>query len=183
MFKIKVLLNFWETELMFKLEYCPVEKKTFNIKVEKQKNKVHYDLFANSNSAYSNHRKNFYTLYEKIKFVPRHTIQHQVVCSDYFSTLMSPFQLASDSHIWLHRSKNTHTKLRFLRMAAWHQLLLYLTQGKQGKCAEVAAKFWLSDRGVFKTHMHTKWVHILQKCAKGAEARVAQRHAGWCDTS
>lgn len=190
-------------ELVFKLEYCPVKKETFNIKVEKQKNKVQCGPFAYSNSTYSNHRKTFYTLYEKTKFVAnkrsrflwfktqinwckrffllgsrksysnrclklRHTIQHQVVCSDYFATLKSSFQVASDSHIWLHGSKNTHVKLR---MAVWHQLLLYLTQGKQGKCAEVTAKFWLSHRGVFKTHMCTKWDHILQKSAKGTDCQ------------
>lgn len=98
-------------------------------------------------------------------------MQHQVVYSDYFATLKSSFQMASDSHIWLHRSKNTHMKLRFLRMAAWHQLLLSLTQGKQGKCAEVAAKSWLSHRGVFKIHMYTKWVHTLQKSAKGTDCQ------------
>lgn len=115
-------------ELAFKLEYSPVKKKTFNIKVEKQKSKVHCDLFAYSYSAYSNHRKTFYTLYEKMKLVankrsrflwfkilinlfkrlfllrsrksqsnrclkPRHTIQHQVVYSDFFATLKSSFQL------------------------------------------------------------------------------------------
>lgn len=58
-------------ELVFKLEYCPVKKEKFNRKVEKQKNKVHCDLFAYSNSAYSNHKKTFYTLYEKIKFVTK----------------------------------------------------------------------------------------------------------------
>lgn len=56
---------------MFKLEYCPVRKEKFNIKVEKQKNKVPCDLFAYSNSAYSNHRKTFYTLYKKIKFATK----------------------------------------------------------------------------------------------------------------
>lgn len=35
-------------ELVFKLEYWPVKMETFNIKVEKQKNKVCCDLFTYS---------------------------------------------------------------------------------------------------------------------------------------
>lgn len=56
-------------KLVFKLEYC--EEGNFQHKSWEAKKKVHCDLFAYSNSAYSNHRKTLYTLYEKINFVTK----------------------------------------------------------------------------------------------------------------